>query len=273
MLTFVQWIANNIFGVPAFLIGLIVLLGLLLQKASASKLVAGTLKTILGFLIINIGSGVIVGALNIFQPMWAEIFGLSSNSMPTNFMGFDAFNGKFGGYVAMIMSLGFLVNVLVARFTKFKFIYLTGHMMFWTTAIFLGVILHVKPEASMSIVVPVLAIIMGLYWTLQPALTQKYMKKITNTDQVDRDIVAFARDKDEAVVQTFFIRAGKLIGRDHFHLSGVQDEEDTGIMASFIKQFYAGTPYIPKEIFLGSRTEEEELLLNGFLQNGDRRCT
>ncbi len=85
-------------------------------------------------------------------------------------------------------------------------------------------------------------------------------QKITNTDQVDRDIIAFARDKDEAVVQTFFIRNGKLIGRDHFHLSGVQDETDESIMASFLKQFYAGTPYIPKEIFLGSRTDEEELL-------------
>jgi excinuclease ABC subunit C len=85
-------------------------------------------------------------------------------------------------------------------------------------------------------------------------------QKITNTDQVDRDIVAFARDKDEAVVQTFFIRSGKLIGRDHFHLSGVQDEEDSSIMASFLKQFYAGTPYIPKEIFLGTWTEEEELI-------------
>lgn len=85
-------------------------------------------------------------------------------------------------------------------------------------------------------------------------------QKITNTDQVDRDIIAFARDKDEAVVQTFFIRNGKLIGRDHFHLSGVQDEEDSQVMASFIKQFYAGTPYIPKEIFLGAKTEEEELL-------------
>ena len=85
-------------------------------------------------------------------------------------------------------------------------------------------------------------------------------QKITNTDQVDRDIVAFARDKDEAVVQTFFIRSGKLIGRDNFHLSGVQDEEDGDIMASFLKQFYAGTPYIPKEIFLGTRTEEEELI-------------
>ncbi len=85
-------------------------------------------------------------------------------------------------------------------------------------------------------------------------------QKITNTDQVDRDIVAFARDKDEAVVQTFFIRGGKLIGRDNFHLSGVQDEEDGNIMASFLKQFYAGTPYIPKEIFLGTGTEEEELI-------------
>jgi excinuclease ABC subunit C len=85
-------------------------------------------------------------------------------------------------------------------------------------------------------------------------------QKITNTDQVDRDIVAFARDKDEAVVQTFFIRGGKLIGRDNFHLSGVKDEEDGNIMASFLKQFYAGTPYIPKEIFLGTATEEEELI-------------
>lgn len=85
-------------------------------------------------------------------------------------------------------------------------------------------------------------------------------QKITNTDQVDRDVIAFARDKDEAVVQTFFIRSGKLIGRDHFHLSGVQDVEDGEVMASFLKQFYAGTPYIPKEIFLGTRTEEEELI-------------
>lgn len=85
-------------------------------------------------------------------------------------------------------------------------------------------------------------------------------QKITNTDQVDRDIIAFARNKDEAVVQTFFIRSGKLIGRDHFHLSGVMDVPEGEVMASFIKQFYAGTPYIPKEIFLSVKSEEEELL-------------
>ena len=85
-------------------------------------------------------------------------------------------------------------------------------------------------------------------------------QKITNTDQGDRDIIAFARDKDEAVVQTFFIRGGKLIGRDHFHLSGVEGETDSQVMTSFVKQFYAGTPYIPKEIYLSTELDEEELI-------------
>lgn len=184
MYSFVEWLANNLFGVPAFLIGLIVLTGLLLQKAETSKVVSGTLKTIMGFMIINVGAGVIVGALNIFQPLWAEVFGLSAGSMPSNYMGFDVFNGMYGSYIALVMAIGFLVNVLIARFTPFKFIYLTGHMMFWTTAIFLGIILHVSPDANMNIVVPVLSVLMGAYWALQPALTQKYMVKITGTDQV-----------------------------------------------------------------------------------------
>lgn len=85
-------------------------------------------------------------------------------------------------------------------------------------------------------------------------------QKITNTDLEDRDIIAFARDKDEAVVQSFFIRAGKLIGRDHFHLTGVEGETDSQVITSFIKQFYAGTPYIPKEIHLGSEPEDEKLI-------------
>jgi excinuclease ABC subunit C len=85
-------------------------------------------------------------------------------------------------------------------------------------------------------------------------------QKITDTDQVDRDIIAFARNKDDAVVQTFFIRGGKLIGRDHFYLTGVEDESDNKVISTFIKQFYAGTPYIPKEIFVEAEPEEEEIL-------------
>lgn len=85
-------------------------------------------------------------------------------------------------------------------------------------------------------------------------------QKITHTDLSDKDIIAFARNKDEAVVQTFFIRGGKLIGRDHFYLTGVEDETDSRVITSFMKQFYSGTPYIPKEIFLETEPEEEEVI-------------
>lgn len=85
-------------------------------------------------------------------------------------------------------------------------------------------------------------------------------QKITYTDLSDKDIIAFARNKDEAVVQTFFIRGGKLIGRDHFYLTGVEDETDSKVITSFMKQFYSGTPYIPKEIFLETKPEEEEVI-------------
>ena len=179
-----QWIANNLFGVPAFFIGLIVALGLIFKKSSTSKVISGTLKAIMGFLIIDIGSGAIVGGLGVFQPLWAEVFGLSENSMPSNFLGFDNFSAKYGSYIALIMFIGFFINVVLARFTKFKYIYLTGHMMFWTIAIFLGIITDVNPDANMFVVVPALSLIMGVYWTLQPALTQKYVVKATKNDQI-----------------------------------------------------------------------------------------
>jgi excinuclease ABC subunit C len=86
-------------------------------------------------------------------------------------------------------------------------------------------------------------------------------QKITNTSELDdRDIIAFARAGDEAVVQVFFIRNGKLIGREHFHLTGVENETRQGVMTSFVKQFYAGTPFIPRELLLQEEIEESELI-------------
>lgn len=82
----------------------------------------------------------------------------------------------------------------------------------------------------------------------------------SNTDTSERDIIAFASTGDEAVAQVFFVREGKLIGRDHFHMTGVENESRTEIMTSFVKQFYAGTPYIPREILISEPIEEEELI-------------
>ena len=85
-------------------------------------------------------------------------------------------------------------------------------------------------------------------------------QKITATDGEDRDVIAVASTGSDAVVQVFFIRKGKLIGRDHFYLTSVEGESRSDILSSFIKQFYSGTPYIPGELMLGEELEDEELL-------------
>lgn len=85
-------------------------------------------------------------------------------------------------------------------------------------------------------------------------------QKITNSSGEDRDIVASAKEEGDAVVQVFFIRGGKLIGRDHFYLKVAWEDSTKDIISSFIKQFYAGTPYIPGEIMLPCEVEDQEIL-------------
>ena len=85
-------------------------------------------------------------------------------------------------------------------------------------------------------------------------------QKITNTDGEDKDIIALAADDVDAVVQVFFIRSGKLIGRDHFHVRVGTDETRSDILSTFIKQFYSGTPFIPREILLQEAIEEANLV-------------
>lgn len=87
-------------------------------------------------------------------------------------------------------------------------------------------------------------------------------QKITSEDNEDRDIIAIARNGDEAVVQVFFIRGGKLIGREHYYLTGVYEEEESHILGAFIKQMYAGTPYIPRELWTECEPEDSEAILN-----------
>ena len=85
-------------------------------------------------------------------------------------------------------------------------------------------------------------------------------QKITDTAGEDRDILAVAMDLDDAVVQVFFIRSGRLIGRDHFYLKRAQGETKKEVLSSFIKQFYAGTPYIPSVLMIQEEIEDSSLL-------------
>lgn len=92
-------------------------------------------------------------------------------------------------------------------------------------------------------------------------------QKITESVGEDKDIIALARDEKDAVVQVFFVRDGRLIGREHFYMTNILNEGsdvtengDSEILSSFIKQFYAGTPYLPRNILLPQEIEDAEVI-------------
>ncbi len=85
-------------------------------------------------------------------------------------------------------------------------------------------------------------------------------QKITDSEGEDRDVIALASQKQDAVVQVFFVRGGKLIGREHFYMKTSGSEETKEILQSFLKQFYSGTPFIPKDILLQEEIEEADVI-------------
>ncbi len=98
-------------------------------------------------------------------------------------------------------------------------------------------------------------------------------QKITSTDQEDKDIIALASDDTDAVVQVFFIRGGKLIGRDHFHVRVGTEENTSDILVNFVKQFYSGTPFIPREIMLQESIEDIPVLEEWLTKKRGRKVT
>lgn len=100
-------------------------------------------------------------------------------------------------------------------------------------------------------------------------------QKITDAGKTgeDRDVLAVAREAGDAVVQVFFIRGGRLIGRDHFYLRTDPDETKAEILTSFIKQFYAGTPYIPRELLLPYELDEADILMEWLTRRRGHKVT
>ena len=85
-------------------------------------------------------------------------------------------------------------------------------------------------------------------------------QKITESSEEDKDIIAMATDGQDAVVQVFFVRDGKLIGREHFYMTNVSETSKSAVIENFIKQFYAGTPFLPRTIMLQEEVEDTELI-------------
>lgn len=170
---------NDILGTPAILIGLFALVGLLLQRKSSAEVVSGTMKTVMGFLIIGAGATVLIGSLDVFGRMFDHAFNVQG-VIPNNEAIVAAAQSEFGTSTALIMVFGMITNIILARITPFKFIFLTGHHTLFMACL-LAVTLSVGGlEGPLLILVG--SILLGSFMVLFPALLQPYVKEITGSD-------------------------------------------------------------------------------------------
>ena len=176
-----QFIIHDVLGTPAILVGLFSLIGLLLQKKTFSDVISGTLKTIMGFVILTSGAAIIATTLTTFSQLFEHSFHIQGVVPNTDAMAALA-QKNYGTATAMIMVLGMLFNIVLARITPLKYIFLTGHHTLYMSAM-LAVILSVGGLSPLWVVL-VGAVILGIMMVVSPAILQPFTRKITGTDDL-----------------------------------------------------------------------------------------
>jgi PTS system ascorbate-specific IIC component len=177
----VRFVVEEIMSQPALLLGLIVLVGLVALRKSTGEVIGGTLKAVLGFVILGVGAGAVVGALAPLGTMILEVFG-AQGVVPTNEAITGIAAGEFGVTVAWVMLVGFIVNLVLARLTPLKYIFLTGHHIFFM-ATMLAVVLNAADIADPPNVIAS-GILLGTIMVVMPALGQPFMRRITGDQPV-----------------------------------------------------------------------------------------
>jgi PTS system ascorbate-specific IIC component len=194
----------DILSVPAILVGLIAMIGLISQKKSASDTFKGTVKTILGFLVLGGGAGIVVASLSYFGIMFEHGFNVQG-VVPNNEAIVALALKTYGTQTALIMAFGMVANVLIARFTKLKYIFLTGHHTLYMACMIAAILVAGGMNGVALVIVG--SILLGFLMALFPAIAQPTMRKITGTDEV-----AFAHFGTIGYVLSAWV--GKLVGKN-----------------------------------------------------------
>lgn len=176
-----NFIVFGVLGQASLLVGMISLVGLILQKKSATKVLSGTLKTIVGFVIFGIGSAAASDALTAFQELFTRGFNVKG-VLPLAEAVTGMAQTKFPMVIALVMVCGFALNLVVARLTRFKNIFLTGQHNLYLAAML--TILFQYFGMSNTVTVVLGSILLALSAAIYPAIAQKYMRKITGSDEI-----------------------------------------------------------------------------------------
>ncbi|MFZ3070288.1 MAG: PTS ascorbate transporter subunit IIC [Anaerolineaceae bacterium] len=193
----INFIINEIFGQGAIFLALIALIGLVLQKKPFSEVVRGTMMTAIGFFVLTQGTGIITGksidglatAFNAIMP--------TANGKP------DIDMSQYGTQIGIVMVISFAINLLVARFTKWKSVFLTGHMLYWFPYVFIAAGVDAGLEGFKLIALA--TVITSIYMIVAPNLMRPLVKEVTGSD-------AFTIGHPTTTLSVISGYLGKLIG-------------------------------------------------------------
>jgi PTS system ascorbate-specific IIC component len=172
---------TDVLAVPAILVGLSTLVGLIASQKSVSEIISGTVKAILGFVILGGGAGILVGALNNMSPLIEAGFGVHG-VVPSNEAIVAIAQKTLGSQTALIMIFGFIANLIFARITPFKYIFLTGHHTFFMAAMLSAVLGTAGLQGVLLVAVG--SIVLGALMVLMPALASPYMDQVTKSNEI-----------------------------------------------------------------------------------------
>lgn len=163
---------------PTFMLGLVALVGLLLQRKSFSELVSGTIKTMAGVIILFAAVDIIVAVIGPLATMFGQVFTVEGASVD-----FVPFLSEFGGQIVLVMVFGFLVNLILARITPWKYVFLTGHILFWNAFMVTAALADSGTFTSFWPLVIVGAIVLGIISTILPALIAPFVRQLTGKNE------------------------------------------------------------------------------------------
>ncbi|NWO13948.1 PTS ascorbate transporter subunit IIC [Virgibacillus sp.] len=173
---FLMYLINNIFSQAVFVIGAVVLVGLLIQRKSFDSLVSSTVKTMIGFLLINTGAQSLGVSLLPLQPMLSKVFQLNAEIPTLEEAQMESFV-EIGTEMALIFALGFIIHILFARITPFKYVHLSAHVSFFYAGLIAALL---KFGTNMGFIPLVLtgSLILGFYLTFTCSYVAPLMKNI-----------------------------------------------------------------------------------------------
>uniref|UniRef100_UPI003AB2CE2C PTS ascorbate transporter subunit IIC n=1 Tax=Anaerostipes caccae TaxID=105841 RepID=UPI003AB2CE2C len=175
----INFIVNDIFRQPPLFLGLIALAGLLLQRASFSDIMKGTVKTILGVIVLMKAVDIISASMAPLAAAFTKMFAIQGD-LGKSAPGMNEFIVQYGSLIGLVMVLAFILNCLTARFTRFKSIFLTGHIFFWIA--FISVAVGVEAQLKGTVLIVMATLATTVYIVATPWLIRPFVKQVTGDD-------------------------------------------------------------------------------------------